>query len=860
MSSVYKRFIPLLYLLCVQNGYAGSNSSFPADLIRAVLPEGQSVDLSYFERGLNLLPGVYSVDVYINQKFFTRSNLKFKESDFALEPVLDRSTLLNWGVRVDNIDSLTGFSDSAPIFPLKKYMKDVVIDFDAPNLKLNIQIPQAYLVADYHSDYDVVSPALWNDGITAGFLNYSLTASHNRSRIYSNNNQNFANLWLDGQFNWGPWRLLTSATYSYSKSEYPGQVIRHEDWDVWNTYLQRDIPKLQSTLRLGEINTNSELFDSFGMRGAYLGSNEQMIPLANKNYIPTLSGFANGYAQVFVKQNGHIVYQTNVAPGPWKIDYLPSLTIDSDLTVVTRESDGTERVEIVPYTAVPLMLREGQFRYDFNVGEYYQRNSENNSKFDPKFVQFGFSYGLPWDVTLLGGLLYSQDYQAIALGSALSLGRLGGLSFDVIQSYLDDESQNLSGTSYRIRYEKSLTSIGTRINLATYRYLSNDYRSFADIHSNSEEEFFDKNMMKQRWQLSFSQTLGDWGQLLASGNYVTYHDSKRANKTYSVTYSKSWNGVTLRLSYSRLYQKEFASWKPEDQFMLNFDFAMSRLLGERLQSLDFLNASYQLSANRSNSDTTRSHNVSIRYNNPNSDWYWQLSQDAGSDQNKKSSAMLGYSGDRLNASASYTRSNEAHTWMSSASGGLLIHAGGITPTTKCYGSIALVEIPDMADVRINQMSHVTTDSNGYAVVPSLRDYSANEIVIEPSSLPEGALLLTNTHQKIYPTDRSIQKVVYPVRLGRHALVYLYQNNGDPLPFGAQVYLEENGLQVNEMTSFIGENGRTYFAGLPEKGTLVAHWNTDDGVQTLKYKYELPPKSKNVNSDYVEIPRLYLNKN
>lgn len=858
-----KQWIPLIALMMMaSDAKAQTLAMFPPDLLEIVLPGSQGVDLSYFEQGLTVAPGVYNVDIYINKQLLKRGTFDFRAHDGKLEPVLNKDVLSTWGVKIDEISSFVSLSEKDEIYPLSRYLSDVKVDFDAPNMRLDVQIPQAYLKSSFHDEYDVVASELWDDGITAGVLNYSLTASHHDNRQINQTTNQYVNLWMDGQFNFGAWRLLTTGTFSYSRGEYSGRASEDHDWDLWNTYLQRDVPDIRSTLKLGEINTESDLFDSFSMRGMALGSNEQMLPNADRSFMPTISGFANSFAQVFIKQNDRIIYQMNVSPGPWKLDQLPAFSNEGDLTVITREADGTERVEVVPFTSVPLMLREGQFRYDVNIGKYYRHGEESSDIVDPWFGQVTASYGLPWNVTLLGGVLFSQDYKAYALGSAFSLGRLGALSVDIVHSRLENDfgmsSKSLSGSAYRVRYEKSLMSSGTSINLANYRYLSKDYRSFADVHSSSDDAIFDTDQMKHRWQIALTQSLGDWGHLTANGNYISYHDSKRASKTFSATYTKNINGVGLRLSYSRLYEKTVNGWEPDEQIMLNVDVPLGRFIGERTSPMKHMHASYQASMDKQDGHRDYEHNVVLRYNNPDSDWYWRLSQAMGDRDARESSAMIGYDGDQTTASLSYSRSHTNNTFMLSSNGGVVIHDGGVTLSARSFDSIALVEVADVENVKINQSANVLTDSNGYAVVTSLRNYSANEIVIDPSTLPEGAFLASGTNQKIYPTTKSIVKVVYPVRLGRQALVYLSQADGKPLPFGTPVVLVENDAQTHEIMSFVGENGRTYFSGIPQEGMLLAKWKDMSGEHVEQFAYSLPDAEKaNVEKDFVAIPQVFL---
>ena len=838
--------------------FAHSSLTFNKGLLKSLLMNGQEVDLSYFEQGFSVLPGFYSVDVYINKRLHKRLTLEFKVSGSSLVPVLTKSLLQEFGLKINEIDSLKPLSDKDEVFPVFEWISNSSVHFDGPNLRLDLTFPQMYMHTISSSPYDVVSPSLWDNGITASIVNYSLTGSHFDYRKITNSYGQNLNFLLSAQLNVGAWRLYTSGSFMYSKSKFEANESSQQDWEHWNTYLQRDVPVLKSTLKVGDISTVSDVFDSFSMRGISLGTNEQMLSSRDRSFMPTITGFANTYAQVFIKQDNRVVYQMNVPPGPWKLDQIPGLSNEGDLTVIVREADGTERVEVIPYTSVPLMLREGQFRYDLNVGQY-RRSNDDFDEIDPYFAQLTVLYGMPWNVTLLGGGLVSRDYQALAAGSAFSLGRLGALSFDVIHARLEGEHtsdhQSSSGSAYRVRYEKSLMSTGTRINLATYRYTTKNYHSFSDLHNGDSDDLFDHNRMKQRWQVSLSQSLGDWGYLSGSGNYVTYHDSQRTSKTWSLNYSKNFSGISTQLSYSRAHEKYDGNWSVNDRIMLYVNVPLNKFSNLRNTSLNGLTTDYQLVSTKSDAGRDYQHRVGLRYNNPNSDFNWGLSQSQGDNDVYETSLMLGYNGDRVDMSGAYSRNRNQQSYMFSLNGALLAHSDGVTFSSRTLDSVALVEVPNVAGVKINQSANVHTDYFGYAVVTSLRNYSANELVIDPTSLPSGAMLLKGTNQFVYPTAGAITRVVYPVRLGYQALLYLVQKNGLPLPFGAQVVLVEEG-EKQEVMSLVGDQGRVYFSGLPKEGLLKAKWTVKGNPVEAVFAYQLPD-TENRDDGFEHVPQLHL---
>lgn len=79
------------------------------------------------------------------------------------------------------------------------------------------------------------------------------------------------------------------------------------------------------------------------------------------------------------------------------------------------EADGTRRVFTVPYSSVPLMLRQGRVTYAVTAGQL-RSNSDRYEK--PTFMQSTLAWGLPHSLTAYGGLQVADHYRAGTLGRA----------------------------------------------------------------------------------------------------------------------------------------------------------------------------------------------------------------------------------------------------------------------------------------------------------------------------------------------------------------------------------------------------------------------------------------------------------
>ena len=80
-------------------------------------------------------------------------------------------------------------------------------------------------------------------------------------------------------------------------------------WKSNTLYLERGFAQLLGTLRVGDMYTSSDIFDSVRFRGVRLFRDMQMLPNSKQNFTPRVQGIAQSNALVTIEQNGFVVYQ-----------------------------------------------------------------------------------------------------------------------------------------------------------------------------------------------------------------------------------------------------------------------------------------------------------------------------------------------------------------------------------------------------------------------------------------------------------------------------------------------------------------------------------------------------------------------
>lgn len=808
---------------------------------------GSVADLSTFQNRQQL-PGVYLVDIYLNNAFIEARDLAFVarasgdvgEDGTGLVPALTLRDLANLGVKMDLLpgqqeDKAVGeerapLADPGRVVDLEAVIAASTTRFDFNHQRLDITIPQASLERRALGE---VPEHLWDEGVNALLLSYQFTGSQN-SGDAATENSHF--LGLNSGLNIGSWRLRDSSSWNKSGDT--------DEWQHINTTLSRAIIPLKSELVMGDSSTPSNVFDGVSFRGMQLVSDDSMYPDSQQGYAPTVRGVAKSNAKVTIKQGTTVLYQTNVSPGPFIIDDMFSTYDNGDLRVEIEESDGSITHYDVPYSSVPNMLREGRTQYGLTVGRYRSANDEQN---EPLFVQGSLVMGMADGFTLFGGTQLSEDYRSVAFGVSKNMGDWGGVSADLTHARTTlPDGNDVKGQSLRLLYSKSLNDYGTDLELMNARYSTEEFYSFADSTYKSMSGFYtpenvdpdspdwayqyDLNYAKRgRMVVKLNQDMEDLGSLYFNLSKQTYWNTDDSDSLAQFGYSGSWGDVVYNLAYN--YSK--SQFQPDGDQILSLSLSMpigSALLGDPQSSMY---ASY----NSSYDDEGNSvHNVGLSgVALEDKSLHYSVQQGYETqDKSTTGSASLRYTGGRGNASIGYNY-GEGHQQVNyGLSGGVVAHSEGVTFSQPLGDTNILVAAPGAAgaDVRNGQGNH--TDWRGYTVVPHGTVYRNNRVELDVNSL--GANVdLDQTVSNVVPTKGALVKADFTARVGVRALLTL-THAGKPVPFGAQV-----SESANQGSGIVSDDGVVYLSGLPLSGTLEVSWGAKSG-QSCTVDYTLPEES------------------
>ncbi|WP_063552086.1 fimbria/pilus outer membrane usher protein [Burkholderia territorii] len=778
------------------------------------LNNGVGADLSRFEKGNVVVPGRYSVDVYVNDNLVTSAQVRFRASARSInaQPCFDATELQDVGVDTGRLpeDMQARLRETGACVELPDAIPDAQASFSFDDQRLNLSIPQSML---RRNPRGYVGPDRWDSGVTMGMLNYNANVYTNHYSGVGTVTQGYVGLTAGA--NLGKWRFRHEGSYNWATSG-------GGSYQDIATYAQRDLPALRAQLTLGESYTSGELFDSTQFRGIQLASDDRMLPESMRGYAPVVRGVANSNARVTIRQNGVKIYETTVAPGPFEIDDLYATGYGGDLKVSVTEADGSEHRFSVPYAAVPMSLRPGIHRYRFVAGTVRNPQSDRN----PPFFQGTWQQGITNLVTGYGGVTYARGYLSVMLGSALNT-PVGAFGFDVTQANTSVPGmRHYSGTSARISYAKSVPQTQTDVTIAAYRYSTSGFFGLNDamlVRERAENQGGIDGVARQRSRasLALNQQFGErGGRLSISVSAMNYWNRRGSDVSYSATYSNTFRRVMYSLSILR---QENSVGRNETQYYVTATIPIGKA-SSTMATTSF--------SRNTNGDMQALATVSGSAGRDDQLVYSVTGTHTSSDTraDNQGSGTLAYRGAFGEVSATAGAGAGYQQGSLGLRGGIVAHRGGVTLSQPLSETFAIVHAPDAAGARVANSAGAKLDWRGYAVVPFLTPYSMNLVELDPQGLSTDVEMKV-TQQQVAPRAGAVPMLTFPTVSGKSAVIDARRANGEALPFGAEV-VDGSGKAVG----VVGQGSRIFARGLEESGTLAVR---GDGGTLCSIRYALP---------------------
>jgi outer membrane usher protein len=794
-------------------------ATFNTDFIHS---SGGAIDLSRFERGNVTLAGVYRPNVLVNGEPIPGAReVVFRQvaDSESAQPCFDRAMLLRFGLDMEKLKART--VAGSPVKPLDEqafcghlelYVPGATVDFDNGEQTLRVTLPQAFLRSRARG---YVSPEFWDEGEEAVMLNYN-TNTFQVSRNGRRTTDTYAS--VNAGANLGGWRIRQSGSLSLAAGS--------SQWQNNQMYAQHDLTDARAQLTIGETYTSGDILDSVRVRGVGIASDQRMLPASQRGYAPVIRGVADSNAQVTIRQNGYVIHSTTVAPGAFQIDDLYPTGYGSDLEVKITEADGRTKTIMVPYTAVPQMLREGTARFGLWAGQV----DESRVPDTPFIFQGTVQYGTTANTTLYAGTTVSNSYVSGLIGAAVNL-PFGAIALDVTGSRIAFRQDGVRrGISTRLRYSRSVASTGTNFGLAAQRFSTRHYMGVTEaarLRSRLRRGVAGEVIgERSRFDATVGQSIGD-GQLSLSGSLVDYWGIRSRSVDYTLAYGSSWRLLSYNVSVQRsrlgdVFAGRFASDRRGATDTTVF-VSFSVPLGRSPSSPSF-GASYNRGSGQDASLQTRVNGALAG----NDDLTYTLG--AGRSTSRSSAtttsgyANLGYRTYAGIYRAGVSRDSSGGTQYSvGASGAIVAHRDGITLAQELGETNAIIHAPGAAGARIESQAGVRLDHRGNAVVRSLLPYQLNTVSIDPMGASHD-VHLESTSETVAPRAGAFARLDYRTSIAQALLIHATRPNGRPLPFGASV-LDAAGQAVG----VVGQGSKIFVRGALAGAQLTVSWSGDGGV-------------------------------
>uniref|UniRef100_UPI00398429EF fimbria/pilus outer membrane usher protein n=1 Tax=Enterobacter mori TaxID=539813 RepID=UPI00398429EF len=524
------------------------------------------------------------------------------------------------------------------------------------------------------------------------------------------------------------------------------------------------------------------------------------------------------------------MYQNYVAPGAFEINDLYPTGGSGDLNVTVKETDGSEQHFVVPYASVPVLQREGRFKYSLTAGRY--RSYDSDVEKTP-FMQGTAIYGLPYGFTAYGGVQASQYYDALALGFGKNIGDFGAFSVDLTDAKSEMQDQDPThGRSWRIRYSKDFATTGTHFSMAGYRYNSKGFYTLQDTldsHTRNDD-WQTPDTRRSREEATVDQSLGgSFGSLTLSLVKESYWNSNQGMTSMNLGYNNSWHGISYGLSYgldknTRDGSDDDNEKTSEQTIAFNVSVPLDRWLS---------NTWVNYNLNSTKHDTTQSvglNGTALAGNNLS----WGVQQSHSQSSGDSTSLNADYKGTYGEVNAGYSQDNQQQQLNVGLQGSMIAHAHGVTLGQPMGETAALIEAPGADDTNISNQTGVNTDFRGYAIVPYVSPYRHNTLALNTETLP-GNADVNRAAITVTPTRGAIVRAHYETHVGSRVLMTLKRADGRAIPFGA------TASQAHQDGEFIvGDGGQVYLTGMHEKGTVNVSWGKTADSHCAA-AYHLPAK-------------------
>ena len=670
-------------------------------------------------------------------------------------------------------------------------IKGCTVTIDEAAQRAVVAAPAASLDTTHLSAAERRSPDV-TPASPGAFLNYQLSAQQIAGQ---NTGGAFAELGLFA----GAGVLTSTAVARYGG--FDSQLVRLD------TTYTRDFPATLDTLNVGDaISDGASWGNAVRYAGVRFSRNFGLRPDLLTTPLLATSGTATVPSTVDVFVNNQLVTSSQLPPGPFVIDRLPTVSGTGDVSVVVRDALGREQVLTQSFYTSAALLAAGLSQYSVNVGKIRDDYGLESNQYGPVLGEVSYRRGITDSITLEGhGEYLAGDAHAAGLNAAFGIGRIGVVNFTAASGGDAAGTGFLSGVG--IEHRGTNTSF-----IASSQWAS---RNFSQVG-----EPLDPDMrVRQRNLLQTGMGLGRFGSLSLAYVRQTYRDSP-TQQTVGLTHSISFGRVgSLNLTLTQTRTAAQLSTPAQNSTSAYLIFVLP---------LDFRRAVTLTSVGGSGPGAPGNEVVASLTQSP--------PVGPGSGYRLSASTAGNYDADwrqqfhGADLELEVARNQGIDGRSAYLSGAMTFLDGQLNTTRSVNGSFAMVDVAGLADVPVYVENQLTahTDASGRALLYNLRPYEANHISITPEDLPLDTTIGASS-TVMAPPYRSGVIARFPVERVHSGTFRLVTDDGKPVPVGATVTLQ--GAEFPVVL-----DGMVYVTGYDHGVAAEANWSGGH----CSFRLEPPP--------------------
>lgn len=790
----------LFTLLCWTDGAALAASSFNTDFIQGKFDKSSIDDT--LNAGVN---GQVIYAVSLNGRgqgnfYFTRENgrLMFDESFLQkIAPMLNAQA-------ARELRAAGGLSSGS-----KKYS----FTEDSQTATLNLWYGDAFMgrEVDHFADMEL-SPS-----INSTTLSYSLGGSY-----YKNINAGTSEESIPFT---GHLRSIFSE--NIFNLDVSSADVAEDSLNIDNINVARLFPEFKSKVTVGETYTSTRYGENFSFTGAQIGYVANLNARRDRFYTPNIQGFAATNATVEVYQDSRLLFSKAVAAGNFVLDEVVGLS-NQTLRVVVKEANGQVRTFYYDNSVIPGLITPGSIDYQVSVGRY--RFSEH--EYGDNFISGEYSYGTDVVTPSINSIV-AESYQNLTFGAAFPLQQFGAVGVSMANSRYTHDGKTDAGQSYSVNYSKYLNN-GIDIQLAGYRYATQDYFDFSDAMDDkfSENDFLGN--LRSRYSASVA------GRDPFTDNQVTlnylkeqYWGGSHSQSTYSLSYGGFMRWMNYTVSLARSYDEDTGDADNSLSVSLNIPIGSdySSSVYSRYTNFDSKAGHSETAEVGLNGYTgNNSYNVGVTH--------------SGSGNGETLSGGLNHTGEHVSSQLYGNTSPDYRSFNGSVSGSLMLAQGEVLASRQQSQTYAVAKVEGVKDARVNG---IKTQDNGYAVVPLNDQYDPQDVLLDVSSLSNN-VVADSTVVNLRPRSGSVTLVKFTTKSVKYFNAVLKDQNGERLGFGTEI---QSGEGERYLT---GNNGRLFVR-------MKLADDSDLGSLRLKaangcsYAVDLSVIKSQLDEDYIDLGTL-----